>query len=56
MRCPTCEESFDPEKSDALPFCGARCRDIDLGRWIDERHSIPVERQWDEDDIGEVMN
>jgi endogenous inhibitor of DNA gyrase (YacG/DUF329 family) len=26
-----------------LPFCSDRCRQIDLGRWLDERHGLPVE-------------
>ena len=23
------------------PFCSARCRKIDLGRWLDEKYAIP---------------
>jgi uncharacterized protein len=25
------------------PFCSERCKLIDLGEWIDERHRIPGE-------------
>jgi endogenous inhibitor of DNA gyrase (YacG/DUF329 family) len=25
------------------PFCSERCRLIDLGAWIDEKHAIPGE-------------
>ena len=25
------------------PFCSKRCADIDLGRWFDERYSVPAE-------------
>jgi endogenous inhibitor of DNA gyrase (YacG/DUF329 family) len=31
-----------------MPFCCDRCRRIDLGRWLGEEYSLPVERQ-DED-------
>ena len=27
-----------------MPFCCERCRYIDLGRWLDEEHGLPVER------------
>jgi endogenous inhibitor of DNA gyrase (YacG/DUF329 family) len=23
------------------PFCSAKCRKIDLGRWLDEKYTIP---------------
>jgi endogenous inhibitor of DNA gyrase (YacG/DUF329 family) len=23
------------------PFCSARCRKIDLGRWLDEKYRLP---------------
>ncbi len=26
-----------------MPFCGERCRLIDLGRWLDEEIGVPVE-------------
>ncbi len=43
VTCPTCERKFDSDKTDAMPFCCERCRLIDLGRWLDEEHSVPVE-------------
>ena len=43
MRCPTCDKEFVPESSDAMPFCCPRCRLIDLGRWLDEKQSLPFE-------------
>lgn len=51
IRCPTCNASFDSEQSEAMPFCSDRCRQIDLGRWLDEKYSVPYERLDDEDDI-----
>jgi len=41
VRCPTCKTEFDVKASPAPPFCSARCRQIDLGRWLDERLSVP---------------
>lgn len=43
LRCPTCEKPFDPTNSVAMPFCSPRCRQIDLGRWLDEMHRLPWE-------------
>jgi hypothetical protein len=35
---------------DYRPFCSARCRDIDLGRWFGEVYTVPaVEPDHDED-------
>lgn len=51
-RCPTCGKHFEFEGSTAKPFCSERCRLIDLGGWLSEKHSIPVVRK-DEDDEGE---
>jgi uncharacterized protein len=42
--CPTCQRPV--EWSDAArwrPFCSERCRLIDLGAWMTERHAIPGE-------------
>jgi len=44
MTCPICKKEValgDPE----FPFCGERCRIIDLGNWASETYRIPVERQ-----------
>jgi uncharacterized protein len=45
IRCPICRRPFDTDLSPALPFCSARCRQIDLGRWLDEGYSVPVDRE-----------
>jgi endogenous inhibitor of DNA gyrase (YacG/DUF329 family) len=42
MRCSICEKQFDPEKSTAMPFCSARCKQIDLGRWLKEDYGLPA--------------
>jgi endogenous inhibitor of DNA gyrase (YacG/DUF329 family) len=48
-KCPTCGKAFDPATSRSAPFCSDRCRQIDLGRWLDEKHALPVEKP-DEDE------
>jgi endogenous inhibitor of DNA gyrase (YacG/DUF329 family) len=56
IRCPICETHFDPAKSPAMPFCSERCRKIDLGRWLREVYSVPVERKDEldgEHDLGD---
>jgi endogenous inhibitor of DNA gyrase (YacG/DUF329 family) len=44
IRCPTCGKAVPwGPASRWRPFCSERCRLIDLGEWIDEKHRIPVE-------------
>jgi endogenous inhibitor of DNA gyrase (YacG/DUF329 family) len=49
IRCPICEKRFDPATSPAMPFCSQRCRQIDLGRWLREVYSVPIEREPEEE-------
>ncbi len=49
-KCPICEQLFDAASSPALPFCSRRCQQIDLGRWLGENYSVPVERPFDEEE------
>jgi hypothetical protein len=42
-RCPLCGRPGDsPAESKAAPFCSTRCKQIDLGKWLDEKYRIPV--------------
>jgi uncharacterized protein len=43
LKCSICEKIFDSEQSSFLPFCSARCKQIDLGRWLEERYGLPYE-------------
>jgi endogenous inhibitor of DNA gyrase (YacG/DUF329 family) len=36
-----------------MPFCSRRCQLIDLGRWLDEEHGLPVESDEEEEDAQE---
>lgn len=55
-KCPVCGARFDAAASTTLPFCSTRCRQIDLGRWFDERYAMPVdlEREPDDDESDEA--
>lgn len=44
--CPTCGK---PAVQAFRPFCSARCRDVDLHRWLTGRYAIPVTEDTDED-------
>ena len=46
VRCPICGVEADLRRSRdwaCFPFCGERCRTIDLGRWLDERYGVSAE-------------
>lgn len=49
MRCPVCNNDFEPGQTPAMPFCSERCQTIDLGRWLDEGYSLPHAPDPDED-------
>jgi len=36
--CPICGKTAEPTH---LPFCSARCRSVDLGRWFNEDYKLP---------------
>jgi uncharacterized protein len=44
LNCPTCKRPIAwSERYPYRPFCSERCRLIDLGAWLSERHAIPGE-------------
>ena len=44
LPCPTCQRPVEWSPDARFrPFCSERCRLIDLGAWLDEKHSIPGE-------------
>jgi endogenous inhibitor of DNA gyrase (YacG/DUF329 family) len=51
-RCPICGR---PRARRYRPFCSARCRDIDLGRWFGEVYAVPAaEPGYDEDETPDA--
>ncbi len=53
VKCPTCQREIDWSASPFRPFCSERCRLIDLGGWLSERHAIPGEPAPVNDDQSE---
>lgn len=44
VTCPQCRKPAEwSENNPYRPFCSRRCKLVDLGDWIEERHSIPGE-------------
>ena len=43
VKCPTCQRDLEWESAPFRPFCSERCRLIDLGAWLSEKHVIPGE-------------
>jgi hypothetical protein len=41
VRCPVCGRRFDSDESETMPFCGERCRMVDLHRWLEESYGLP---------------
>jgi uncharacterized protein len=44
--CPICGK---PATEAAEPFCSARCRDVDLNRWLSGSYVVPGKPEDDED-------
>ncbi len=38
--CPICKKPSDSESDADFPFCGERCRLLDLGNWASEKYVI----------------
>jgi endogenous inhibitor of DNA gyrase (YacG/DUF329 family) len=44
VACPICKKKFNYYDSDFRPFCSEQCRLIDLGQWLNESYTVPVEK------------
>lgn len=49
VQCPTCKKKFEYSSSAFRPFCCERCRLLDLGQWLTESYTVPVEKLSDEE-------
>lgn len=49
-RCPICGK---PDAAEHRPFCSARCRMIDLGRWLKGDYRVPTNEAPQDDPEGE---
>lgn len=52
VKCPTCHREIDWSSSQYRPFCSERCRLIDLGAWLSEKHAIAGDAAPSEGDAG----
>jgi endogenous inhibitor of DNA gyrase (YacG/DUF329 family) len=43
VNCPHCGHQCEWHDNSWRPFCSERCKLIDLGAWLEERHAIPGE-------------
>ena len=46
--CPVCRRQ--PPDARFRPFCSARCRQVDLGRWLSEDYAVPARPEEEEQD------
>ncbi|MEZ5930930.1 MAG: DNA gyrase inhibitor YacG [Alphaproteobacteria bacterium] len=49
-RCPQCGK---PRDKRYRPFCSPRCRDLDLGKWLDGSYAIPAAEEEPQDERSE---
>ncbi|MDA7949863.1 MAG: DNA gyrase inhibitor YacG [Pirellulaceae bacterium] len=41
-QCPSCGILFEKANSKTMPFCSQDCRQLDLGKWLNESIRIPL--------------
>ncbi len=45
IKCPRCQKETEYSQENAFrPFCSKRCRDIDLGNWVEGQYAVPGEK------------
>lgn len=50
-KCPICDAEVEPRATNKLfPFCSARCKTIDLGKWLSEDYRVAGEAREGADD------
>ncbi|HSE84373.1 MAG TPA: DNA gyrase inhibitor YacG [Thermodesulfobacteriota bacterium] len=49
VRCPRCGKLVRWEGNEWRPFCGERCKLIDLGDWAEGEYRIPAEPAQEKD-------
>ncbi len=47
--CPICSRPAAPRPGNqAFPFCSARCKMVDLGKWLNEDYRVPTDDSQDD--------
>jgi hypothetical protein len=50
VTCPQCKgESVYAPRNPYRPFCGERCKNLDLGAWASESFRVPAPEQFEDD-------
>ena len=54
INCPSCGKKtiYGPENR-FRPFCGARCKNIDIGAWASESFRVPTEAPPEDQEFGD---
>jgi len=52
-RCPICNSPTDSDLHPEFPFCGERCRLLDLGAWASEKYVVS-DAIFDEQELAEL--
>ncbi|MCC6203898.1 MAG: DNA gyrase inhibitor YacG [Hyphomicrobiales bacterium] len=47
-----CPECGKPSSREHYPFCSARCKDVDLNRWLSDAYVIPGRPEEDEENAA----
>lgn len=43
VACPICKKNVPAEpREPSFPFCSKVCKNIDLGRWLDQRYAVDM--------------
>ena len=59
IRCPICDKLMDshgPKEWPEWPFCGKRCRLVDLGRWLGGSYRIESPAREEDLDDADAVN
>jgi len=49
--CIVCKRAALPRaQNGAFPFCSARCKLLDLGKWLDEQYRLPATEAGNDND------
>jgi endogenous inhibitor of DNA gyrase (YacG/DUF329 family) len=53
--CPICKRPVSPRaQNKAFPFCDARCKQVDLGQWLNEKYRVATDESADDETDGDT--
>jgi endogenous inhibitor of DNA gyrase (YacG/DUF329 family) len=57
MRCPICGKKARSRAENAsAPFCSPRCKQVDLGKWLNEEYRVHTDEKPEQGDPEEAKN